>query len=145
MNLSSRKRASASVPVMAMVDAFVCMVGIILILVVLSAFDNEKSGQFATPEVVLTCTEDGNAIHYPGVGDFDFTDMALPKFLTSNAKANKLSLNVLIRVTVDHVTCGQIIANLFRKANRLTDIRQLGHPSPVFLFDIEYIEAADEG
>lgn len=137
-------RRTLHVPTLAMVDAFVGGVAVILILTILSSLSEERSTALPLADRVITCTGgESVAISGPeGPVATDFTRLA--RTLAALAPPEALSMRVLIRTPVEGArACIAYVTRALEEANTATDARSLGYPAPIFLIDTEFVEAED--
>jgi hypothetical protein len=117
----------AGVPTLAMVDAFVGGVSILLILVIVSTPSDPRSGRVPQADIVVTCLEDRMVT----VGD-DPTPRTLDEIrplLVARAPVDALSLRVLIQASPDRINCAVIARNRLRAGDDAaeSDPDAIGH------------------
>lgn len=155
---SERRRArSGGLPVLAMVDAFIGAISVILILVLVVDPTDARPDMQPRAALVVACAEDRQSATIARVDEDDrrapvaqgvgFSE--LPARLAEETAPEELSLRVVIEGPVAHARCMSNIANTLAMANReqaglgLFDYAP-GSALPVFVTDEHLRLAADE-
>lgn len=141
-----RQRRALGIPTLAMVDAFVGGVAVILILTILSSLSDASTATIPRPDRVVTCFGDLGVRIAPPEGEegdpVETTFEGLAQDLAALAPSEALSMRILIRTPVDGArACVAYVNRALGDANDLTDADALGYAAPVFLVDTEYVDA----
>lgn len=135
-----RGRPPLGLPVLALVDAFVGGVAIVLVILLLSANNRTPPTHVPQADIVLTCGAAPDRIGLPGapapvpIGD-------LPGQLAAAAPATALSLRVQIRASAADPRCALLAKRRLDGANTALSASTAPAPHPVFLIDISYAAA----
>lgn len=137
-----RERRRMEIPVLAMVDAFVGGVAVILILIVLASLSDARTAVPPRPDRIVTCTG-GEAVSVSapeGPVATDFTRLAAT--LAALAPPGALSMKVLVQTPPEGARrCVAFVSRALEDANDAADAGTPGHAAPIFLLDVEYVEA----
>ena len=137
-----RRRDNLGVPVLAMVDAFVGAVSIVLILTLLSRPAAEATASRPMPDVAVKCLASDRAAMVPGVPEpIDLRDVPIALGKKHNGQ---MSLRVMIETPAGEsgkgIVCANLLQSYLEKANRQRDAQEVSAETPIFLIDIRFVE-----
>jgi len=143
-----RRRIAGLFPTVAIVDAFVCAVSVVLILVITSAPAARNADTRPQADVTVRCLPPGDrAVLVAPQATVPARPMALDQVLASlpaDRAGERLSLRLLIEATPDLVRCAVILRGMAGEWNRQRDANRPGDLGPVLVVDIAYVPAAPE-
>ncbi len=133
-------RRALGIPTLAMVDAFVGGVAVILILTILSSLSSERTATIPVADRVVTCTGPaGFAVSDPAgplAADLD----SLAPTLARLAPPEALSMRVLLEARPeDAAGCVAHVTRIVSETNAALDAGTLPYPAPVLVLDIAYV------
>ena len=141
-----RRRADMTVPIIAMVDAFVGGISILLVLTILSSPSSDLSGTIPVPDAVVTCGDDGKAMFIETEREeterLETNRESLAEQLARLATPGRLHMNVLVRTSESERACYNVVRYELRATNKSTDHATLDFQAPVYLVDAQYHETA---
>lgn len=145
-----RRQGSAGFPAIAFVDALVCAIGIVLILVAFSTPEARDPGTENKADVIVRCVAPGDkaSVMVPGkpVESRPVPLRTVLSALPVGLAEERLSLKVRVEATPDLVRCALIVAQLAEDANAGYDANRPDALGTVLLVDIAYLsgEGASE-
>lgn len=134
------RRSGAQFPTLAIVDAFVCAVSIVLILVVVSAPEARDADTQPQADATLRCVAPGDRAVL--VGEDGSAPMGLREIfdtIPADRAGERLSLRLRIEATPDLVRCALILRQLAEAANTQRDANRADALGPILLVDIAYL------
>lgn len=146
--MTARTR-SLKVPALAMVDALVCAVSILLILIVLLSQSSPEPRTVPRADLTYRCLDANGsttAIMQEGEDGGVIALDALPAEIAKRASDAALSVRVQVFVPLDQFICGPRVSEALRRANAASEVSDAKAASPFVLLDIRHVgEDAWEG
>lgn len=136
------RRGGDTMPTLAIVDAFVGGVSIILVLILLTSFSSDVSGETPRADIVARCDPATGMLRLPDPYDmvvepFEVVDVLRAKIPQS------LALRILIVTEVSNFDCVIATNAALQLANRNAFRDGAERTAPVFIWDTRFEEPAD--
>jgi hypothetical protein len=133
-----------TIPTVAMVDAFVGGVSIVMVITILSSLASIQIGSVPQPNVSVSCGSERDQVQIEEVNGRTASNIAdLPANLARRAPPDALSLRILVQTTAENTVCFLLVQKILTEANVANDMRNLNFTAPVFLVDVNYRHVAN--
>lgn len=133
----SRTKEAAQLPTLAIVDAFVGGVSIILVLILLTSFSAEVTGEIPRADTVLACDPQSGNLIAKDEPTRQFSPSEIAQEL-AKTKSTNLAHKVLITTHADNLDCANTAIVTMRLANETMFADENDSPRPVFIWDTRF-------
>lgn len=147
-SLRTRLARQNGVPVLALIDAFIGAIAIILIMIMISEPSDNTPDTVPTADIVVACLDRDTYIAFGGpnlqtpVGD-PIPRLDISQRLGAMASASRLTLRVQFIGTASRAGCLYRAQGLLETANQMSELGTDGEPLPVFMTDLRLVETDD--